>query len=842
MPRRRSSAVAPEQKKVEQYEHRGKKRANNPPVGLVTPESDQDAPKKAYAYDPHLDPRLDWSGKAEHKSFEVPTVSLHVHERIDPRTILEAVRRKETGPIQASLFDQPSENPPLREALDFYKHPHGWSNRLIAGDSLLAMNSLLEKEGLADQVQTIYIDPPYGVRYGSNFQPFVNQRDVRDGRDTDLTREPEMIRAFRDTWELDLHSYLTYLRDRLLLARSLLHPTGSVFVQIGVDNLHHVREVMDEVFRAENFCGVIVLQKTSGQSSELLPSVADYLLWYAKDRNQVKYRQLYLDKEFGGAGATNYEFVRLPDRTYRRMNAEEKADPAALPAGARIYRRSPLTSQGFRQNTTVPYTFNGKTYHPGANGNWKTTVEGLDQLAKLDRLEAYGETLSFRRFIDDFPVFPLTNVWADTATGGYTDPKIYVVQTNTKIIARCVLMTSDPSDLVLDPTCGSGTTAYVAEQFGRRWITCDTSRVAVTLAKQRLMTVVYDYYQLAHPDEGVASGFRYRTIPHVMLGALANSEPTSEEQLHDQPLPDKSKLRVSGPFTVEAVPAPVVRPVEELPEEPADDASIARTGLTLRQSEWRTHIARAGIRGRGGAKIEFSRVEPQGGTRYLNALAETKDEKPQTVAISFGPEYAPLEQRQVELAWEEARGLSPRPDILLFAAFQFDPEAAKDIDELDPKKTGMTFLRVQMDSDLLVDDLRKKSAGDHSFWLIGQPDVQLQKVDGGKYKVEVTGFDYYDPRTGSIDSGDTSKIAMWLLDTDYDGRSLLPRQVFFPMAGEKAGWSKLAKDLKAVVDEDLLEAYRGTTSLPFEPGAHKRAAVKIVDDRGIESLKLLELE
>lgn len=350
MPRRRSSAVAPEQKKVEQYEHRGKKRANNPPVGLVTPESDQDAPKKAYAYDPHLDPRLDWSGKAEHKSFEVPTVSLHVHERIDPRTILEAVRRKETGPIQASLFDQPSENPPLREALDFYKHPHGWSNRLIAGDSLLAMNSLLEKEGLADQVQTIYIDPPYGVRYGSNFQPFVNQRDVRDGRDTDLTREPEMIRAFRDTWELDLHSYLTYLRDRLLLARSLLHPTGSVFVQIGVDNLHHVREVMDEVFRAENFCGVIVLQKTSGQSSELLPSVADYLLWYAKDRNQVKYRQLYLDKEFGGAGATNYEFVRLPDRTYRRMNAEEKADPAALPAGARIYRRSPLTSQGFRQN------------------------------------------------------------------------------------------------------------------------------------------------------------------------------------------------------------------------------------------------------------------------------------------------------------------------------------------------------------------------------------------------------------------------------------------------------------------------------------------------------------
>lgn len=842
MPRRRSSVPAPDQKTVEQYEHRGKKRANNPPVGLVTPESDRDEAKKTYAFDPHLDARLDWSGKAERMSFAVPTVSLHVHERIDPRTILEAVKRKATGPIQASLFDDPSENPPLREALDFYKHPHGWSNRLIAGDSLLIMNSLLEKEGLADQVQTIYIDPPYGVRYGSNFQPFVNQRDVHDGRDTDLTREPEMVRAFRDTWELGLHSYLTYLRDRLFLSRSLLHPMGSVFVQIGVDNLHHVREVMDEVFRAENFCAVIVLQKTSGQTSELLPSVADYVLWYAKDRKQVKYRALYLAKELGLAGSTNYDYVRLPEGTHRRMTAEERTAPDTLPAGARIYRRDNLTSQGFRQNTTVPYTFKGKTYHPGANGNWKTTVEGLDQLAKLDRLEAYGETLSFRRFLDDFPVFPLTNVWSDTATGGYTDPKIYVVQTNTKIVARCVLMTSDPSDLVLDPTCGSGTTAYVAEQYGRRWITCDTSRVAVTLAKQRLMTAVFDYYQLAHAEEGVASGFRYKTVPHVMLGGLANREPMVEEQLHDQPLVDKSKLRVSGPFTVEAVPAPVVKPVEDLPEEPADDASVARTGPTLRQAEWRAHILRAGIRGRAGAKIEFSRVEPQGGTRYLNAMAETRDSKPQTVAISFGPEHAPLEQRQVELAWEESRGLSPRPDILVFAAFQFDPEAAKDIDELDPKKTGMTFLRVQMDPDLLVDDLRKKSAGDHSFWLIGQPDVRLQKADGGKYTVEVAGFDYYNPRSGAIDSGDTSKIAMWLLDTDYDGRSLLPRQVFFPMSGEKNGWSKLAKDLKAVVDEDLLETYRGTTSLPFEAGAHKRAAVKIVDDRGIESLKLLELE
>jgi len=832
--------AAPEQKAVEQYEHREKRRANNPPVGLVTPESDRDEPRKPYAYDPHLDPRLDWAGKAERASFDVPTVSLHVHERIDPRTILDAVRSKETGPIQASLFDLPAENPPLREALDFYKHPHGWSNRLIAGDSLLVMNSLLEKEELAEQVQTIYIDPPYGVRYGSNFQPFVSQRDVHDGRDSDLTREPETIRAFRDTWELGLHSYLSYLRDRLLLSRQLLHASGSVFVQIGVDNLHHVRELMDEVFGSLNSCGVIVLQKTSGQTSELLPSVADYLLWYAKDRKQVKYRQLYLEKELGVAGSANYDFVLLADGTSRRLTREEKEDTATLPSGSRVFRRGDLTSQGFRQKTTVPYTFQGKTYHPGASANWKTTVAGLDRLAELGRIDIEGNRIAYRRFFEDFPVYPLTNVWTDTGTGGFQDPKIFVVQTATKIVARCILMTTDPGDLVLDPTCGSGTTAYVAEQFGRRWITCDTSRVAITLAKQRLMTAAFYYYQLQRLDEGVASGFRYKTVPHITLGGLANREPPGEEVLYDQPLVDKSKLRVAGPFTVEAVPAPVVRPVDDLPEAPPDDASVARSGQTLRQAEWRAHLLRAGIRGRAGAMVEFSRIEPQGGTRYLNAVGETKEAKPQAVAISFGPEHAPLEQRQVELAWEEARGLSPRPDVLVFAAFQFDPEAAKDIDELDPKRTGMTFLRVQMDPDLLVDDLRKKSAADHSFWLIGQPDVQLRR-ENGKFTVEVAGFDYYDPRSGAIDSGDTSKIAMWLLDTDYDGRSLLPRQVFFPMAGEKDGWSKLAKDLKAAVDETLLEAYRGTTSLPFEAGGHKRAAVKIVDDRGIESLKLLEL-
>lgn len=826
---------------VEQYEHKDKKRANNPPVGLVTSDTDKDEGKKTYAYDPHLDPQLQWTGKAERTSFDVPTVSLHVHERVDSRTILEAVKRKETGPIQASLFAMPEENPPLREALDFYKHPHGWSNRVITGDSLLVMNSLVEKEGLAGHVQMIYIDPPYGVRYGSNFQPFTNQRDVRDGRETDLTREPETIRAFRDTWELGIHSYLTYLRDRLLLSRELLAVSGSVFVQISDENLHHVRELLDEVFGASNFCSVITFAKTSGYGeTSRLASVSDYLLWYAKDREQLKYRQLYYTKDIGSELAREYRYLEAPDGTRRPMSPEELAHPERIPEGHRAFRPDNITSQGATQSGSFAFEFEGEMFTLGPNLHWKTSRSGMDELARRGRIMKRAKSLSYVRYLDDFPVAAINNNWLDTRWGFDAGEKMYVVQTHEKVAARCVLMTTDPGDLVLDPTCGSGTTAVVCERYGRRWITCDTSRVAVTLAKQRVMTALFDYYELAHPTEGVGSGFRYRTVPHVTLGSIANREPTAEEHLYDQPLVDTSRVRVSGPFTVEAVPAPVVRPVEE-PEVAADDASIARSGPTARQAEWRAHLSRAGIRGRAGQRLEFSRVEPQGGTRYLHAMAETKEQKPQLVAISFGPEHAPLEQRQVELAWEEARGLSPRPAILVFAAFQFDPEAAKDIDELDPAKAGMTFLRVQMDPDLLVDDLRKKRASDHSFWLIGQPDVQLKK-DGEKYRIEVAGFDYYDTRTGAIESGDTSKIAMWLLDTDYDGRSLFPRQVFFPMGADKDGWTRLAKDLKAVVDEELIEAYRGTVSLPFDPGPHRRAAVKIVDDRGIESLKLVELE
>ena len=846
---------------VATYEHPDKERVNNPPVGLVTPQTDRDAAAKNYAHDPHLDPQLSWSGKAEHTSFDVPTVSLHVHERIDPRTIIEAVRKTKTNAEeQGSLFTTPEENPPLRQAIEFYRHRHNWTNRLIAGDSLLVMNSLIEKEGLAGQVQMVYMDPPYGIRYGSNFQPFVNRREVTDGKDTDLTAEPEQIRAFRDTWELGIHSYLSYLRDRLLLVRELLHESGSCFVQAGKENVHRVGMLMDEVFGAENRLATISYATTGGSSAKTLPQVADYLLWYAKDGMQAKYRQLYepLSRAEVIESFSWHVMVELPGGECRKPTREERSDPDAnLPAGARVYRRMPLDSQGVSTTgRSETYEYAGRVFRCGSARQWAVSKEGMDRLAELGRLEAReGQTsLMWKKYEDEVPGRRIHNIWPSpmAPTG-----KRYVVETATKVIQRCILMTTDPGDLVFDPTCGSGATAYVAEQWGRRWITCDTSRVATALAKQRLMTANYAYHALARPEEGVGGGFRYKSVPKVSASTLAYDEPAAEVVLYDQPSLDRSKTRVTGPFTVEAVPAPTVLPIGDLMvREPRPaDASVARTGPTIRESDWRDELLKTGIRGKGGQRIGFVRLEPLPGQRHLHAEGETRPDEasaPGTpdaalgvrAVVSFGPDHAPMEQRQVEQAIEEAWRLVPRPAVVVFAAFQFDPEASKDIDET--KWPGVTLLKAQMNADLLTDDLKKKRASNESFWLVGQPDVALERVsdgqDAGKFRVSVQGFDYYNTKTGNVESGGADKIALWMLDPDYDGRSLFPRQAFFPMAGARDGWARLARSLKAEIDATRMAAYRGTVSLPFEAGEHGRAAVKIVDDRGVESLRIVELE
>ena len=839
---------AKQAKPIEQYEHADKERLNNPPVGLVNESTDKDygQKKKKYEYDPHLDPQLQWAGKTEHTSFEVPTVSLHVHERIDPKSIIDTVKKEGAKHRQMSLFEQ--QEKPLREAIEFYKHKEGWTNRLIAGDSLLVMNSLLEKEGMAGKVQMLYFDPPYGIKYGSNFQPFVNKKDVKDGSDEDLTLEPEMIKAFRDTWELGVHSYLTYLRDRLLLAKELLHESGSVFVQISDENMHHVREICDEVFGSNSFVSTIYFQTTSGFAAKGVTRIGDYILWYVNDINKYKYNQIFEDQELK-IGEKGYSWVQLPNGEQRGMRKEEKENPNLLPKGTRIYKAGNIKSQG-KTNSPQEFEHLGKKYHPGPNHHWKTHLDGMYNLAKANRIHVAENSIQFVRYIDDFPYKQITNVWTDTGTGSFLEEKKFVVQTSLKVIEKCLLMTTDPGELVLDITCGSGSTATISEQLGRRWITCDTSRVATTLAKQRIMTSLFDFYQLARPDEGISSGFKYKTVPHITLKSVANNEPPGEEVLYDQPKVDSKKTRITGPFTVESIPAPFVKDLEgALESEMEADKSVTRTGETLRQDQWRDELQRTGVRAKGGAIMKFSRIETLSGTKYIQAQGEMQQttETPQLknknselkTLIVFGPEHAPLEQRTVELAIDEARYM--KPDILLFCAFQFDEEAAKDIDEIPEASIGFKLLKAQMNMDLQTDDLKKNRNTNQSFWLIGQPDVRLYEIadgdDKGKVKIEVMGFDYFNPKNSNIESGGKNNIAMWLLDTDYDGRSLFPQQVFFPMAGAKDGWSKLAKNLKAEIDEEKIEAFRGTESLPFEPG--KQIAVKIIDDRGIESLKII---
>lgn len=966
-------SAASDQPQVLSYRH-SDKRKNNPQVGLVNETTDPPAPKTTWKYDPHIDPALsfdmgraqveriiddalesrdekamrdaleqlkrasgaylNWTGKAERTSFEIDTVSLHVHERIDPMSVLSAISKQakderagKSHAIQPGLFEAPFESLPLREAVDFYKHERGWSNRLICGDSLLVMNSLLQKESLAGQVQMVYIDPPYGIKYGSNFQPFVGKPKVKDRKDTDLTQEPEMIRAFRDTWELGLHSYLTYLRDRLLLSHALLGETGSVFVQISDENIHHVRELGDELFGPNNFVSIISFRKTTGQSGNFLPDTNDYLIWYAKNRERAKFSTIYQERE--GFDWVNYDFVALPNGNHRRMTKAERSNPEQLVSeGCRVYRRSPLTSDSRSESTAMDVTFQKESFSPG-KGGWKTNAAGFKRLGAASRLESYGTTIAFRRYTDDFPFFPYSNAWTDTASGGYSGDKIYVVQTNDKVIERCMLMTTEPGDLVLDPTCGSGTTAYVAEKLGRRWITCDTSRVSVTLAKQRLMTSSYDYYELRYPHEGLKGGFIYKAVPHLTLKSIANNTDVDDiyerfhpnivatlkalnaalkktppdhpftisdgsrkgeslhfrkgaafeewevpfafpdiwpgslrapfdafcaarramqrqidlsiaahaesEVLYDQPEKSKTKLRITGPFTVEAVPFPTVLSLSEAEQPTEADVTIARSGESARQHSWRDELVKTGIRGKGGQMLRFSSLEALAGTVCLHASGTL--DSGERVVVSFGPEHGALEQRQVEHALREAGELFPLPKIVVFCAFEFDPEAAKDIDAVK----GITALKAKMNTDLLTEDLKKARSSNQSFWLMGQPDVDLRKHKDGSYVVEVNGFDYFDTVKGELVSGGKAKIAMWLLDTDYDDRSLFPRQVFFPMAGKDDGWHKLKRDIRAELDEGLLDKFHGSVSLPFHAGDNRKIAVKIVDDRGIESLKVIPL-
>jgi adenine-specific DNA-methyltransferase len=768
-------------------------------------------------------PFLDWAGKAERLSFDVPTLPLFVHERLSTKAILETLTsHKRDRQMELTLFGDPQL--PLHEQLEAYEHKGGWVNRMILGDSLVVMNSLLEYEGLGGQVQAIYMDPPYGVKFGSNFQPFVRKRDVKDADDDSMTREPEMVKAYRDTWELGLHSYLTYLRDRLLVARELLTPSGSVFVQISDENVHHVRSLLDDVFGAESFCRIISFAKTAGLGTGLVPVTQDYLLWYCVDLDRVKFRQLYLEK-FSEDDPGMYTNVDTDGRPYRADN---------------------LTSANNNVRSCLyEYEYDGKTFRTPATAQWKTTREGMDRLRAAGRLVASTKGLYYKRYLDDFPVRPATDRWIDTGSGGFTEAKIYAVQTNVKVIQRCLLMTTDPGDLVLDPTCGSGTTAYVAEQWGRRWITIDTSRVPLALAKQRLLTATFPYYELQDTARGPGGGFVYKRkqnkkgdevggiVPHIMLKSIANDEPPAEEVLVDRPEIDGKITRVSGPFAFEAtIPTPVDldgdRAEDTAP--PDDDSFLDRMLEVLRRSKT-IHLP-------GNQTLTLDHVRP---ATTLTLSAEAELEGGETVGIVIGPENGAVSEK---LVYEAAREAYARKHARLFViGFAIEANARAFVEKTEGT-VGVAAVYVQATPDLVMGDLLKTSRSSQIFSVAGMPEVKVHRLPpeakGGpaRFQVELLALDVFDPVTMDAHHLAGDNVPAWFLDTDWNDLSFHISQAFFPRTG---AWDNLRKALKGDFEESVWEHLAGTTSAPFTADDSGKVAVKVVDDRGNELLVVKDL-
>ncbi|MCK9399779.1 MAG: site-specific DNA-methyltransferase [Bacteroidales bacterium] len=935
------------------YRFKDKKRKYITPAGLASQGKVEEAPKLEFDYNPHLppvlrfddsgqtdklpellekalrspltedeskilanalkkhEPWLEWTGKREKKAFEVDPIALHIHERISTQAILKVAKREN---IQRDLFADPEME--YREAIKFYQHEMDWANRLILGDSLQVMASLAYRENLTGQVQMIYFDPPYGIRFTKNFQPEVGRTDTKEEQESDFNREPEVVKAYRDTWTLGTHSYLSYIRDRLILAKTLLKDSGSLFLQIGDENEHLLKSILDEVFGYGNFIVRIAVQKTGSVEGDFIKSNSDYLLWYAKERSKVleKYTQLFIER-------------------IDKKEGEWSPDP--------------LTSSGSTNTSTVRFPAFGKEFFPGNNAHWKTTMEGMNRLLLAERIVPQKNQIRFQKNFDDFPVKALGSIWSDT--GGATD-MIYVVQTATKVIARCILMTTSPGDLALDPTCGSGTTAYVAEQWGRRWITIDTSRVAVALARQRLLTAKFEHYKLKNIEKAPAEDntFEYETVPHITLKSIAQNPaldpvfakydplldsclviindalqkvdkeirsklllkwqikqkqegkknineaderrwklPTEKFEHWDVPfdtdelypaefktaietylkiwrqkmdevnaciqtnaeqveLVDKPEkingvVRVSGPFTVEGV-MPIEfnldadSPIQGIDEdlETFDQATNAVSFI----ENILLLLKREGVVFPGNRKMVFNELRSydSGGT-MINFEGEwmNGDKKLRKVGVSVGPQHGPITGWQVENVIRTAykHGF----DDIVFAGFSFDAEAQAAIEDDSNPKVKLHLAHIS--PDVLMGDLLKSTGSGQVFTVMGSPRIKLLTESDGSFRIRMDGVDIYDPvRNVLIDTG-ADKVAAWFIDSDYDGRTFCITQAFFP---DRDAWKKLEKALKGVIDPDKFEAFSGTLSLPFPVGEYKKAAVKVIDPRGNEVMKVLSLD
>ena len=856
------------------------------------------------------DAQLVWRGKdtQDWSDLVVNPPPIYIQEKVHPKAIIEGIRKEARARAEPTA-DAPDlfadfnglNDPEAR--LEFYQHDQHWSNRMILGDSMQVMASLAEREGLRGKVQCIYFDPPYGIKFNSNWQVSTQSRDVKDGKREDVSREPEQVKAFRDTWKDGIHSYLTYLRDRLTVARELLTDSGSIFVQIGDENVHRVRAVMDEVYGAENFVSEITFQKTGGQTSDYLPAIQDYVLWYGKSIEALKFRRLYNRKEHGVGHGSGARYDQI--------------DEAGRP-----FQLTSLTSN--RPPGSFPIVYNGRQFAP-SGGYWKTGETGFARLLKAARIKLAGRTLRYVRFVDDFAAYPITDIWTDVAG---SPSKIYVVQTSPAVIERCVLMATDPGDLVLDPTCGSGTAATVAEQWGRRWITVDTSRVALALARTRLMASKYPYYMLIDSQQGRAKeqsvsgkiqpdtptsndlrhGFVYERAPHVTLKSIANNteidvlweeaqqtleplraclntalgttweewqiprEPDTKwsdnitkthaawwearidrqnridasiarradiEYLYDRPYEDKSRIRVAGPFTVESLSPHRVVPADE------DEL------LNLPSAPGQRRKAET-------PPVDFAAMVLD----HLRTAGVHQTQKADSIHFTslqpwpggyIGAEGHFLEgetERRAGVLIGPEFGTLSRPDLVTAAReaseARFDVLIAcafnYDAHAAELTKLGpMPILKARMNPDLhMADDLKNTGRG-NLFVVFGEPDLIIESVPDqpDNVRIRIVGVDVFDPQTGDIRSGDTKSIAAWFIDTDYNEESFFVRHAYF--LGAQDPYKSLKTALRAEIDEEAWATLYRDVSRPFRRPESGRVAVKVINHFGDEVMKVFSV-
>jgi adenine-specific DNA-methyltransferase len=858
--RNTGKAVGPT--RVEQTRHAGDQRVNIPTAELekFAEQDESQAKTLLYPRDPGLDPQLVWKGKDEQdrQPLEVASVPIYIQEHISPKALIEDLRATSSPgrEQQLDLFGD-FNGMEFDERVEFYQHPMKWSNRMILGDSLLVMTSLGEKEGLKGQVQMIYVDPPYGIKFGSNWQVRTDRRDVKDGKLDDATRQPEQIKAFRDTWELGVHSYLSYLRDRFLVARDLLTDSGSIFVQIGDENAHLVRALLDEVFGADNFISQISFRTKIPLNPIRIANIADVLIWYGRRAEKVKFRRVFQPRLTGTD--TAFSYVAEPTGEVRRLTAAEAADPRALPSGARAATLIDLMASGYTESCHFEFEVNGRRFYPPARNSWKTTPQGMQRLVLAGRVIPQGRVPRYLFLADDYPVMELTNQWTDTqgAAG-----KVYATQTATKVVERCLLMSTDPGDLVLDPTLGSGTTAFVAEQWGRRWIGVDTSRVAMALARTRLMSARYPYYTLADSEEGIRrsggrngptprgdirKGFLYQRVPHITIGAIANNPDLHEgmtrgeidaaiarhaetEVLYDRPYVDPKVVRVAGPFTVESL-----SPHRVLADgrDAGDDSVSAPVVDSARFVDMvLDNLRRAGVQNQiKQQRLKFETLDRfpgralQADGKYYEGAVSRR------AAVAIGPEYGTIGK---ELVREAAKEAADWADMLIVCGYAFDARSE------EMSAIGrLPVVYARMNADLLLGDQLKKTGAGNLFTVFGQPDVAIRTLDDGELQVDIQGIDVYDPTAGEIRSDAPDKIASWFIDTEYNGESFFVRHAYF--CGGDRPYERLSKTLKAEIDPGAWESLYSATSRRFPRPDSGKIAVKVINHYGDEILKVYEV-